>query len=105
MSADAWSNCPQCGGRETVREDYEQGILNGEYFVDFHAQCDCGFKFVFEHREKVVSAVAPVKPPHCPMCENNVPAGKVGDAIIHFDDKHGGRKCLAAQETQESPHE
>lgn len=42
---------------ETVREDYEQGILNdGTYYVNFRAQCQnkgCDFKHKFEHSEEL----------------------------------------------------
>lgn len=38
----------------TLREDYEQGIYNGEYFVCFRATCQaCGWDFVFDHKQKV----------------------------------------------------
>jgi len=61
MSADNWAACPKCGTTEelrdqegTLREDYEQGILNGYYGVDYSAFCKrCGFEYRFEHEEKV----------------------------------------------------
>lgn len=39
---------------ETLREDYEIGIQNGEFSVGYYAECEtCGFKFEFKHEEKV----------------------------------------------------
>jgi len=35
---------------ETLREDYELGILDGEFYVIYHAGCTkCGFKYEFKH--------------------------------------------------------
>lgn len=61
MSCDGKSVCPKCGldkdgyddDERTVREYYEQGILNGEYFVDYNGNCiQCDFTFEFKHRHK-----------------------------------------------------
>ena len=39
---------------ESLREDYEVGIQNGEFSVGYSGRCDtCGFKFSFKHEEKV----------------------------------------------------
>jgi len=64
MSADNWGICPnpKCdqpvdkwGERRTLREYYEQGILDGttEYFVSYSADCLCGFNFEFNHKQEV----------------------------------------------------
>ena len=54
MSADSYADCPRCGERNSVREDYEQGILRDEYFVDYHGKCDeCGFTHVFNHKQQL----------------------------------------------------
>ena len=54
MSAEGWADCPKCKQKDVVREDYEQGILNDEYFVDYKAKCyTCDFKHEFHHKEKV----------------------------------------------------
>jgi hypothetical protein len=38
----------------TFREDYEQGVVNGEYIVSYHGQCRvCGFKHQFNHRQQL----------------------------------------------------
>lgn len=56
MSADNWTTCPQCG-KETLREDYEQGIWGRMYHVHYTAACrygrndGCGFKF--SHNEEL----------------------------------------------------
>ena len=42
---------------ETVREDYEIGIYDGEFCVSYRASCNangCGFELSFEHNEKIV---------------------------------------------------
>lgn len=55
MSADSYADCPRCGVKNAVREDYEQGILHGEYFVDYHAKCkECGFTHIFKHSDDLV---------------------------------------------------
>jgi hypothetical protein len=37
---------------DSFREDYEMGVHAGEFFVDYHGECqDCGFSHTFEHRE------------------------------------------------------
>lgn len=63
MSADSWAACPKCGHPEqegeetgTVREDYEIGILNGEFFIHYRGECrepGCDFLKTFEYREDV----------------------------------------------------
>ena len=56
MSADSYYDCPKCGGENTFREDYEQGLLkyNGEFvfFVDYYGKCEnCYFTHKFNHKE------------------------------------------------------
>ncbi len=42
--------------RETLREDYEIGIYNGEFFATYSGECGtCGFSFKFKHNEEVSS--------------------------------------------------
>jgi hypothetical protein len=37
----------------TVREDYEMGIHDGAFFVDYHGKCsECGFTHKFNHEEQ-----------------------------------------------------
>jgi hypothetical protein len=54
MSADNWTKCPKCG--HDFREDYEIGILDGEFEVIYRGSCGtyrepgCGFKFEFNHK-------------------------------------------------------
>lgn len=63
MSADNWTLCPKCQKGEDddhvntlLSEDYEIGILNGEFFVIYSGECqECGFSFKFRHTENVVS--------------------------------------------------
>lgn len=39
----------------SLREDWEIGIYDGEFEVDYGASCDkCGFKFRFKHNETIV---------------------------------------------------
>jgi predicted Zn-ribbon and HTH transcriptional regulator len=39
---------------DTLREDYELRIRDGEFSVSYYASCKtCGFKFEFKHEEKV----------------------------------------------------
>jgi hypothetical protein len=42
-------------GVETLREDYEIGIIDGvEFFVKYQARCTvCGFKFSFKHSQNI----------------------------------------------------
>ena len=38
----------------TLREDYEQGILEGMYLVKFNARCrKCNFAFKYEYKQEV----------------------------------------------------
>jgi len=62
MSADGYCLCPKChpdgdpydDETFTVREDYQQGIIDGEYFVRYSAKCrECDFSFSYEHKQKV----------------------------------------------------
>lgn len=91
MSASNWRKCPRCSAAaedtkklygtvpedeylrlrhlaakkaaaETLREDYEIGIVNGEFRVSYGATCmsaaapseaGCGFEFSFEHKQAV----------------------------------------------------
>lgn len=61
MSADNWAVCPRCK-RDSAspdeyddcnfREDYEQGVFQGEYFVEYRGQCtECGLKHTFKHKQ------------------------------------------------------
>jgi len=60
MSADHWGICPKCGTKEEIqdgegclREDYEVGIIDGEFYLSYSASCHrdyemgtgCGFKY------------------------------------------------------------
>jgi hypothetical protein len=56
MIADANRDYPLPTNDETLREDYEIGIRDGDRFVvDFAASCsDCGFRFSFKHEEQVI---------------------------------------------------
>ena len=48
------NNAPSLG--DTLREDYELGIIDGEFYVDYRASCgvaNCGFRFKYTYREKV----------------------------------------------------
>ncbi len=39
---------------ETLREDYEIGILNDYFYVSYGAHCDkCGFKHSFNHKNTI----------------------------------------------------
>jgi len=39
MSADNWTDCPKCGKKLGFREDYELGMLDGVFFVDYRGNC------------------------------------------------------------------
>jgi len=65
MSADNWTACPKCTDPEEwsdiehneageFREDYEIGIHNGKFFIDYHGQCQneqCGYTKTFKTEE------------------------------------------------------
>lgn len=65
MSADNYTDCPACGLKDVVREDYEVGLSpsTGKFFVDYSASCcgpesgnpanGCGFDFHYSHEENV----------------------------------------------------
>ena len=63
MSADSWAECPNCGkgkvedhpsGIGPVREDYEIGIYEGEFFISYSGRCgECDFEKHFHHTEKL----------------------------------------------------
>ena len=57
MSADNWAECPRCKDKTkpaALREDYEQGILDGKYFVTYSGVCyDCDFEFHYEYEAAV----------------------------------------------------
>jgi hypothetical protein len=58
MSADNWTTCPKCKKEEGLREDYEIGILDGEFYIIYSGSCSerhggCGWEFKFRHNEKV----------------------------------------------------
>lgn len=59
MSADNWTICPKCK-KDTLREDYEVGIRNGVFEVNYGASCvyeghkpGCGFKYSYRRSERV----------------------------------------------------
>lgn len=60
MSADNWAKCPKCKREESLREDFEVGITNGEFEVIYHGQClyngrvGCGFDYVYRYKKKVL---------------------------------------------------
>lgn len=63
MSADNWTKCPKCGEAPAeneyhptpLREDYEIGIYDGEFFISYGGRCMvCGFEKKFNHTEKVL---------------------------------------------------
>jgi hypothetical protein len=37
----------------SLREDFELGIINDEFYVIYTASCECGYSFEFKHSEKV----------------------------------------------------
>lgn len=68
MSADNWAVCPRCHEQyekdlaaleekeepTTLREDYEQGIMDGEYYLRYSALCSkCGWEYNKKIDEKV----------------------------------------------------
>ncbi|MDE2105007.1 MAG: hypothetical protein KGL39_47655 [Patescibacteria group bacterium] len=39
---------------ETLREDYELGLLNGQFYMSYRAACNaCKFEFRYRHEEAV----------------------------------------------------
>jgi hypothetical protein len=83
MSADNWVVCPRCekkkklrlseaygkvtpeeyekllhsreGEDENLREDWEIGIWDGKFLVNFSSRCeDCKFEFNYKHEEVVI---------------------------------------------------
>lgn len=54
MSADNWGKCPKCLREESLREDYEMGMWNGKFTVDYHGECitgrdeGCGYRFTYK---------------------------------------------------------
>ena len=55
MSADNWTDCPKClEGENKFREDWEIGLYNGSFDIDYRGQCQqCKFKIEFKHSEEV----------------------------------------------------
>lgn len=67
MSADNYTKCPRCG--QDLREDYDIGIIDGAFEIDFRASCigagnlgrngrvgefaPCGFRFQHKHSEEI----------------------------------------------------
>lgn len=54
MSADNWTDCPRCKLKDSFREDYEIGTLNGEFYAHYCGRCRGdgevkGCDFMFEH--------------------------------------------------------
>jgi hypothetical protein len=46
--------------RNTLREDYEIGISDGEFYIRYSGTCDkCGFKFTHKHDEMMVVSDTP----------------------------------------------
>lgn len=62
MSADNWGKCPKCGDEQSLREDYEIGIWNGQFTVSYNGECrkgprgadTCGFKFSHKQEQEIV---------------------------------------------------
>src|SRR5688572_14339874 len=45
---------------QTFREDYEIGLHDGTFYVDYHGRCEsCGFAHSFKHATKLEIAPAP----------------------------------------------
>jgi hypothetical protein len=39
---------------DSLREDYEQGIVDGKYYVSYRASCqECNWSFKYEHSQKI----------------------------------------------------
>jgi hypothetical protein len=39
---------------ETLREDYQLGVGNGTFQLNYHCHCDrCGFEFEYKHKESI----------------------------------------------------
>lgn len=52
----AISSNPDSPPDPTLREDYQVGIYDGEFQLEYSAECQaitCNFKFTFNHKEKV----------------------------------------------------
>ena len=60
VSADNWTKCPKCNREDSLREDYEVGIVNKEFEVIYSAQClysggvGCGFKYEYRYAKKAL---------------------------------------------------
>ncbi len=62
MSADNWAICPRCKKNKqltgideyTLREDYEIGIQDGEFYARYKGRCNsCDFDFRYDYSKKV----------------------------------------------------
>ena len=52
MGADNWDDCPKCKAERKFREDYDIGMYEGNFEIEYHGQCsECGFTKTFEHKE------------------------------------------------------
>lgn len=51
-AADALSN--HSSAKDTLREDWDIGILKGQFYAYYGASCSvCGFEFTFKHEEEL----------------------------------------------------
>ena len=42
---------------DSLREDYEIGLSDGKFYVDYRCQCgECGFEFRYRHEERLPPA-------------------------------------------------
>ena len=60
MSASNWADCPQCGEKNNLREDYEIYMEDGVVKVDYSCSCkDCGFRdsFAYEYQLKIDATI------------------------------------------------
>ncbi len=46
---------------QTLREDYEIGIYNGVFSINYGAGCECGFRYEFKHEVPVALSPDPPK--------------------------------------------
>jgi hypothetical protein len=54
VSADKWTTCPKCGAVDELREDYEIGIYENCFEVNFGAKCQkCDFDFSFKCKSDI----------------------------------------------------
>ena len=52
MSAGYYAECPKCKNQRGLREEWEIGIFDGEFYMHYDSRCgDCGYRFERTHRE------------------------------------------------------